>query len=243
LLAAAMTNPVFLAILDNWIDEMRAIGARRPGTGACTLATAMELWRWSLRYLLRARDAEGKPLYRGERQGVTFPMADALAWLLASRSQILDQLELEEKGADAAELAGDYAGLVAFTTDLCHVQAARAAGETSRLCTELVFGYNRHPAWDCEGAACYRAEEVEALEGVMPGFAAYAPEMADVIAVDGSHAMKAGPCVKFRGMEAFTRLRGKLDGCLTGARLAKDRAAHALTEVAIPEALDYPARG
>jgi alkylation response protein AidB-like acyl-CoA dehydrogenase len=241
LLAAAMINPVFLAILDNWMDEMRAIGARRPGTGACTLATAMELWRWSLRYLLRARDADGKLLYRGERQGVTFPMADALAWLIASRFQILDLLELEAKGADAAELAGEYPGLVAFTTDLCHVQAARAAGETSRLCTELVFGYNRHPAWDCEGAACYRAEEVEALDGVMSGFAAYAPEMSDVIAPDGSHAVKAGPCVKFRGMEAFTRLRGKLDGCLTGARLAKDRAARALTTVEIPEELDYPA--
>jgi hypothetical protein len=172
---------------------------------------------------------------------VTFPMADALAWLIASRFQILDLLELEAKGADAAELAGEYPGLVAFTTDLCHVQAARAAGETSRLCTELVFGYNRHPAWDCEGAACYRAEEVEALDGVMSGFAAYAPEMSDVIAPDGSHAVKAGPCVKFRGMEAFTRLRGKLDGCLTGARLAKDRAARALTTVEIPEDLDYPA--
>jgi hypothetical protein len=41
-------------------------------------------------------------------------------------------------------------------------------------------------------------------------------------------------------METFSRLRGKLDGCLTGARLAKDRAANALTEVVIPEALDYP---
>ena len=34
--------------------------------------------------------------------------------------------------------------------------------------------------------------------------------------------------------------RAKLDGCLIGARLAKDRAAEALTKVMIPEALDYP---
>jgi hypothetical protein len=33
----------------------------------------------------------------------------------------------------------------------------------------------------------------------------------------------------------------KLDGCLTGARLAKDRAAESLTSVMIREALDYPA--
>jgi len=41
-------------------------------------------------------------------------------------------------------------------------------------------------------------------------------------------------------METFTRMRGKLDGCLSGARLAKDRAAHALARIMIPEALDYP---
>ena len=42
-------------------------------------------------------------------------------------------------------------GLIAFFTDLCHVQTARAAGEVGRICAELVFGYNRHPAWDSEG--------------------------------------------------------------------------------------------
>ena len=41
-------------------------------------------------------------------------------------------------------------------------------------------------------------------------------------------------------MEDFTKMRTRLDGCLTGARLAKDRAAEALTKVMIPEALDYP---
>ena len=41
-------------------------------------------------------------------------------------------------------------------------------------------------------------------------------------------------------MEAFSKLRTKMDACLTGSRLAKDRAADALTSVMIPEALDYP---
>jgi hypothetical protein len=63
----------------------------------------------------------------------------------------------------------------------------------------------------------------------------------DVIESDGSHPPKAGPCVRFVGVEGFVARRNKLDGCMTGARLAKDRAAHALTEVMIPEALDYPA--
>ena len=51
---------------------------------------------------------------------------------------------------------------------------------------------------------------------------------------------KAGPCARFDGLEQFTTLRVRMDGCLTGSRLAKDRAADALTKVMIPEALDYP---
>jgi hypothetical protein len=56
-----------------------------------------------------------------------------------------------------------------------------------------------------------------------------------------SGSLKAGPCVKFAGLEDFVRLRAKLDGCLTGCRLAKDCAAEALTKVMTREALDYPA--
>jgi hypothetical protein len=41
-------------------------------------------------------------------------------------------------------------------------------------------------------------------------------------------------------VQDFAALRMKLDGCLTGSRLAKDRAAEALSKVMIPEALDYP---
>jgi len=43
------------------------------------------------------------------------------------------------------------------------------------------------------------------------------------------------------GLAAFVRLRTRLDGCLTGSRLAKDHAAEALARVMIPEAADYPA--
>jgi len=47
--------------------------------------------------------------------------------------------------------------------------------------------------------------------------------------------------VRFDGLDQFSRLRVRMDGCLTGSQLAKDRAAEALTKVMIPEALDYPA--
>jgi len=36
-------------------------------------------------------------------------------------------------------------------------------------------------------------------------------------------------------------LQNRLTMCLTGARLAKDRAADNVSKVIIPEALDYPA--
>ena len=239
-LSVTMADEIFLTQFEVWIREMRRTGAERPGTGACTLASAMELWLWTLRHLKQATDADGRPLFRDKRQGVTFPMADALGWLLASRYQILDVVELDTRGKDHPTLAEALPGLVAFFSDLAHVQVARTAGEVGRICSELVYGYNRHPTWELEGEGCYHADELEALEAVMPGIAAEARALSDVIEEDGSHEVKAGPCVHFKDLEPFARLRAKLDGCLTGARLAKDRAAHALTEVMIPEALDYP---
>ena len=72
----------------------------------------------------------------------------------------------------------------------------------------------------------------------MPGITAMA---IDVIAADGSHPLKAGPCADCLGSSEFLRLQCKLTTCLSGARLAKDRAAETVSKVMIPEALDYPA--
>ena len=241
-LSVTMTNEVFLAQFRQWITEMRSIASRRPRTGACTVASAMRLWLWTLTHLQEAKDANGAPLYQGNRQGVTFPMADALCWLLAVRAQILDVLELETHGAENPALADAVPGYVRFLTDLCHVQAARASGEAGRICTDLVMGYLRHPAWDDPDApGCIGGSEADELEGIIPGFGYGARIYMDVVEADGSHAQKAGPCVTFAGLETFRALRARLDGCMTGARLAKDRAAEALTRVMIPEAPDYPA--
>jgi len=241
-LSITMTNRVFLAQWRGWIREMRQIASLCPGTGACTLASAMELWLWTLEHLEKAKDANGAPLFQSNRQGVTFPLGDALCWLLASRCQILDVLELEAKGPENPVVAEGLAGLSAFLTDLCHVQAASAAGECARGGAELRYGYNRHPAWDDAACACcYDRGELDALEGIAPGISAAAAGASKDVAETGeTRPVKAGPCVRFEGMEGFVRLRAKLDGCLTGCRLAKDRAAAALTQVMIPEALDYP---
>jgi alkylation response protein AidB-like acyl-CoA dehydrogenase len=241
-LSVTMTDELFLAQFREWIREMRLIANDRPETGACSLATAMQLWLWSLNHLQKAVDADGSKLYQGSRQGVTFPLADALCWLLSSRCQILDLLELEKKGPELPTVAEGLPGLVAFLTDLCHVHSARAAGEVGRVCAELVHGYNRHPAWDTEGcASCYQSDDLECMEALIPGIASLARGYTDVIEQSGTHESKAGPCVRFQGLEQFATLRMRMDGCLTGSQLAKDRAADALTKVMIPEALDYPA--
>ena len=171
---------------------MRRIASTRPGTGACTLASAMQMWLWTLNHLQSSTDPDGSKLYHTQRQGVTFAMADALCWLLASRCQILDVLELEARGAGDTALAELLPGTVQFLSDLCHVQAAKAAGEVSRICAELVFGYKRHPSWNDAGCSeCFSANEIEELEETMPGITAM---VLDVLKADGSHPEKAGPC-------------------------------------------------
>jgi hypothetical protein len=233
---------LFVAQFEQWIGQMKKIATERPGTGACTLGTAMRLWLWTVRHVQNAVDANGAKLYHKARQGVTFPLADALCWLLAARQFILDVIELETKGAETPDLSDGLAGTVAFFMDLCHVQAARAAGEVGRITAEIVHGYQRHPAWDDASCrSCYDAEEVTTLEGIIPGIEASARGYSDVIDFGKPHPPKAGPCVKCGGLETFLRLRAKLDTCLTGCRLAKDRAAEALTTVMTREALDYPA--
>jgi hypothetical protein len=218
---------------------MRALASGRPGTGACALATAMQLWLWTVEHLQVAKDAEGATVYHGNRQGVTFPLADAISWLLAARQFILDVVELEEKGPANPVVAEGLPGTLQFMTDLCHVHAARAAGEVGRICAELVYGYNRHPAWDDENyKGCYHTDELIQLESLIPGMSTIT---LDVIDDAGDHPKKAGPCASAPGLDTFTRIRARLDACLTGSQLAKDRAAEALTHIMIPAALDYPA--
>jgi len=240
-LSITMTNELFLAQFKQWITALKEIASDRPGTGACTLATAMKLWLWTLQHVQTATDADGAKLYHKTRQGVTFPLADALCWLLAARQFILDVIELETKGAENPAVADGLASTVSFLTSLCHVQAARAAGEVGRIAAEIVHGYNRHPVWnEANCRSCYNAEELTFLEGIIPGIDGSARTNADVTELGEVHAPKAGPCVRCAGLERFTALRAKLDACLTGCRLAKDRAAESLKTVMVREALDYP---
>jgi hypothetical protein len=205
--AGEFTDPV-----ERWIAELRALAATTPQSGACTVATALQLWSWTTRHFLRRDD---RP------ESVIAELAESFSALAAARCQVLSTVRPIKPSSTPRTLL----------LDLSHMHAARTASRVAALCAELVHGYRRHPAWDAEGcASCYGANELDELEGLMPGFASAARAQTDVIEADGSHALKAGPCVTFRALEGFTRLRAKLDGCLTGARLAGDRAAAALGE-------------
>jgi len=241
-LSVTMTNPLLLTLFERWARELTVVGSERPGVGAGHLATAMQLWLWTLRYLQDAKDANGHKLYQTNRQGVTFPMADALCWLLASRQQILDVVNLEANGeVQSPGLGEELGGTVPFLFDLCRVQAARASGEVARICSELVFGYNQHPRWTEETcAACYEADDLDELEGVIPGIASAARAVGDVIEKGQDHPVTTGPKPDTAKMQSFLRQRLRLDVYLTGAGLAKDRAASSLASVMIPETLDYP---
>ena len=59
-LSVTMTDELFLAQFRHWIREMRVIANDHPGTGACALATAMQMWLWSLHHLQKAKDADGQ---------------------------------------------------------------------------------------------------------------------------------------------------------------------------------------
>lgn len=203
-LTMTMTSEIFQHTLSAWIKQMQRAGKDVPGLGGFVLASAMELWQFTLSYLQDAKDSEGKKLFHNKRQGVTFAMADALGWLLGPYFLATDVMELIEKGPMSPTLGDAVDDLVGFYKDICHVQAARAAGEVARICTELVYGYNECKCNEPDGqlgdqAQCSNEE-----------------------------------------FKAFRELKAKVDMCMAGSRKAKDRAGSALTEVMIPEALDYP---
>jgi hypothetical protein len=105
------------------------------------LAAGFEMWKWTQGYLGNAKDADGGRLYKNQRQGVLFPLADAISWLVAARSLIADVQELAKKGPDHPVVGADIEGYVNTFNDLCNIQAARAAGEVARICAELFYGY------------------------------------------------------------------------------------------------------
>ena len=203
-LADAILSPEFPALLRGWTRELRETASSWPDSGACTVATALKLWSWTLDHF-RGGD--------GTNVQIVDELLEAFCPLVAARCL-------------AVEATGDG---VRSRLDVSHLYAAHQSALASATCTELVYGYRRHLVWDVEGCStCYIGEDVDDLEAIMPGIASGARSNIDTIEADGTHPAKRGPCANSHGLEMFTRLRNRLDACLTGARIAKDRAATAL---------------
>ena len=221
-----MTSDVFQHTFEAWIKQMQAAGKNVPGLGGYVLASAMELWQWTMKHLQTAKDDDGRKLFHNKRQGVTFPLADALGWLLGPYYLATDVMELIEKGPMSATLSDGIDDLTGFYKDICHVQAARAAGEVARICTELVYGFNTCICPTPDGTIADKPQ-------------------CDPDSKDASECSPDGQlgdqskCSRDDLIE-FRALKAKVDMCMAGSRLAKDRAGNAMTEVMIPEALDYP---
>jgi alkylation response protein AidB-like acyl-CoA dehydrogenase len=144
-LTLGMGSKVFQRELELWIVQLKKIAAEWPETGASALAAAFELWQWSFTYLSSHKDAESRALFHGKRQGVTFPLADSICWLIACYYQLQDLLELKKSGATNPVVAENLDNYTGFFADLCAVQTARAAGEAGRICSNLVFSYAPDP--------------------------------------------------------------------------------------------------
>ena len=201
----------------------------------------MQMWLWTLNHLQKATDPAGNKLYHGQRQGVTFALADALCWLLASRCQILDVLELEARGGDDPAVAEGLRGNGASSSAICATRRRRRPPAKSRASApswSLVT--TSHPAWDDRRLqACFSAGELEEFEETMPGISAFA---IDVIARRRQPSAEGRTVRRMRWRRATScACRTSSPRCLSGSRLAKDRAADTVSKVMIPEALDYPA--
>jgi alkylation response protein AidB-like acyl-CoA dehydrogenase len=138
LVSAAMIDGEFLIEFQAWTEEMDRLAESLPQTGIRSLTAAMRLWHWTLLQLRLQRNSRGAPLFCDARQGVTFPMADALCGLLAARSLTLDVLELDKSGRQGAVPAF----VLSIFFDLSTIASVRATGLVEQTCTALLLGYD-----------------------------------------------------------------------------------------------------
>jgi hypothetical protein len=233
-----MNREVFTSLIKQWIQEMHQVASALPGTGACAIGSALDLWLWTYLHVTDSAGNDGPPCGPDDLAA----LADGLSGLLSARAMVLAaqrQASPDEERTERADSTGAWPnmgfsmeGFEPFYSDMCHHQSAKAAGKAGQICAELVFGRRLHPTWDRSCNSCIQAEEIDALEGIMPGISYGARLTEDVLETDGSHPEKAGPCARLGDFDGFIKRRNKLDGCLSGSWLAKQRAAQALLEMA-----------
>lgn len=138
LVSAAMIDCEFLNMFQVWTEELERTARRLPWTSIRSLIAGMRLWHWTLLQLRKQTDSHGAKLFCDARQGVTFPMADALCQLLAARSLTMDLLELEKRDHQCAKATS----VPSVLCDLSTIVSIRAAGSVEQTSVALLLGYD-----------------------------------------------------------------------------------------------------
>ena len=163
-ISETMGNTVFLAQLEAWAKECDACPAA-DRNGMHALAAALRLWTWTRAFAAGAKDAAGKKLGASQRHGVVFPLADALAGLMAAKSFHADVKHLALTGGDHPVVGPELEGYLNTFNDLLGTIAGNVAGEAARICAEVVFGFNAATPEQQAEFAALRAKVDAALAG------------------------------------------------------------------------------
>ncbi len=163
-ISETMANPVFIAQLEAWAKELEACPCAAEN-GANALAAALRLWAWTRAFAAGAKDPAGKKLGSSQRHGVVFPLADALAGLMAAKSFHADIKFLALNGREHPVVGPELQGYLNTFNDLLGTVVADVAGEAAKICSGVVYGFGAASAEDKAAFAALRNALDEALAG------------------------------------------------------------------------------
>ena len=172
-ISETMANPVFLAQLEAWEKELAdssehssdVKSAEGDSNGANALAAALRLWAWTRAFAAGAKDPAGKKLGSSQRHGVVFPLADALAGLMAATSLWQDIRFLALNGVEHPVVGPELPSYLNTFNDLLGTVVADVAGEAAKVCAGVVYGFDAATAEDKAAFASLRAALDESLAG------------------------------------------------------------------------------
>jgi len=163
-ISETMGNAVFLAQVEAWARASEACPCAAEN-GANAFASALRLWAWTREFAATAKDPHGKKLGASQRHGVVFPLADALAGLMAANSFREDIKFLALHGEENPVVGAELPGYLNTFNDLLGTIVADVAGEAAKICTGVVYGFGAATAADKAAFAALRNALDEALAG------------------------------------------------------------------------------
>ena len=158
------SNPVFTAQVEAWAKACAAC-PKAAENGGNALAAALRLWNWTNAWAKIARDPNGKKLGGSQRHGVAFPLADAIAGLMAANSFREDVRFLALHGAENPVVGPELEGCVNTFNDLLGTVVADVAGEAGKICAGAFYGFSAADDAARQEFARLRAALDEALAG------------------------------------------------------------------------------